>query len=183
MVAEWREGEKLYEGQEVMYRACDIIGREDEWERLRATLMFGYKGGAVPPQETKGWRIAELETAPLIDTQAQKRWRASGWEWRKQWEKTRNKKLPEKVKGWVLDALNCNLRVCYHHREAKCKACNEEITGKHYLGECSRIREVKQKLREEKIILEEEEVWWISYISAVSCKEIMEVVTRLMKLK
>lgn len=164
----------MYEGEKMMYRWCDVVDPEiDDMDMVRNVVRFWEVGGkrvATKAQGRGGWMKVEKEET--VDTPSQKRWLENGFDWRERWKEVRkNKRLPSRIKSWVLDALNNALRARYHSADAVCQLCGEEVDGRHYTGGWGAMERVRKEAKCRGVELQEEELWWVTWIKATSGKE------------
>ena len=166
LVAAWNVEDCSFDDGAVFHRACDVVGGGDELLVLRRDLRkFVLEGSTVSIQpgveSRKVWKEC-LSTGAVGYTPSQARWKAAGFDWRGgQWRKSRKKKIPERVKWWLLDALNKALRVCYHSKSAPCRLCGQPVDGRHFTGGCPFTEEMYGFLKRAGEVCQREEVWWL----------------------
>lgn len=179
----WNSRECVYESEVSKYRACDVVASPmDDVDATRATVFFGVNGVSIAPgvNNRREWKKLEVTQGP--DTGSQMRWRKEGFDWRERWRCCLRKRIPSRVKAWVLDLLNNNLRVCYHKADALCALCGTVVHGRHYSGECGGLTVMKAYCARLGEKVEEEELWWLVWLWACGSKK-EEAVRRLVRLR
>lgn len=184
LAVKWEAEREMYEGVELDYRACDVVGEgEGDVQVMKSNLVcFKWSGERIDRgvKERKRWKELALKDSPC--TSAQRRWAAQGFDWRRRWAECRRKNIPERVKAWTLDALNNAIRVCYHKGDAPCRLCGMEVNGRHYTGECRGIREMSALCIKEGMVVEEEEVWWMNWLVVCGVSK-EKAIRRLLRLR
>lgn len=186
--AVWDESSLCFDDGEMLHRACDVAGDGDEVlllrDRLRKFVLDGTQVSVLPGlQERRKW-MHILKPGAAKNTCSQERWKALGFDWREQWKATCRKKIPDRVKWWVLDALNNALRVVYHSQSVPCRLCGQPVGGRHFTGGCSFTNVLKAYISRSGDDFEEEEIWWLVWKAhccrtGVSCAALVQQLKRL----